>query len=435
MNHVDATPGRSHARTILLVRLAFILGLGALLLGASRSGTLSLDLGLPFAVLGVLWGLTLLAWSGTRFGASVPVLLGGQIALDLIFGTLLIGASGGTRSPLVLLPVVSILMAGSFLGRRAALLTAAGAWLGWGGIAWFIGDGAPLPPAHALWLICAYGGAFVVLAFLTGAQAERARRSESEVADASAELERQGQANERLLEFMPIGLMTVANDGAIARLNRAATDLLGRPAEDPIGANAADFLAALSPALVDALEASLVTQKWATREEVLVPGDDGEERWLGVAFTPLIQADELQEGVLITFSDLSGVRRMEDQMWRAEQLAKLGELAAGVAHEIRNPLASISGAIQVLGETSREGEDRELMDLIMRESERLNRTIDDVLDYTRDHSGSRSVHDVSQTVREVVRLIRHDQALTLGKTILMELPEDSRFWRASRKAG
>jgi signal transduction histidine kinase len=141
------------------------------------------------------------------------------------------------------------------------------------------------------------------------------------------------------------------------------------------------------------------------------------------------------EGVIVTFTDLSGVRRMEREMRRSEQLAHLGELAAGVAHEIRNPLASISGAVQVLrDDDERQDEERELMELIVRESDRLNRIIEGVLDYTRDHSGSRRVHDVSMTAREVVRLLGHDQKLVLGKTILLEFPE-GRDYRAEVEEG
>jgi two-component system sensor histidine kinase PilS (NtrC family) len=123
-------------------------------------------------------------------------------------------------------------------------------------------------------------------------------------------------------------------------------------------------------------------------------------------------------------------------MRRSEQLANLGELAAGMAHEIRNPLASISGAIQVLrAEAPEEGEEAELMDLIVRESDRLNRTINGMLDYTRDHSLSRDVHDVAAIAREVGRLVSHDQDLSMGKTILLEFPAEQDFRAEVEEAG
>jgi signal transduction histidine kinase len=157
--------------------------------------------------------------------------------------------------------------------------------------------------------------------------------------------------------------------------------------------------------------------------------DGSEERPIGVSVAPLIEESGELEGVVVTLTDLREIRHLERQMRRSEQLAALGELAAGVAHEIRNPLASISGAAQVLRDEAvqPDSDDAELMDLIVSESDRLNRIIDGVLDYTRDHSLSRIVHDLAATAREVVRMVRHDKRLTLGKTLLVEFPAEQDF--------
>jgi two-component system sensor histidine kinase PilS (NtrC family) len=163
------------------------------------------------------------------------------------------------------------------------------------------------------------------------------------------------------------------------------------------------------------------------REEILV-GSEAGPRPIGVSVAPLEHDGTVLEDVIVTMTDLHDVRHMEREMRRSEQLATLGELAAGVAHEIRNPMASISGAVQVLRtEVKSEGDEAELMDLIVRESDRLNRIIDGVLDYTRDHSGSRSVHNLSDTAAGVARLVQHDQDLCVGKTIVLEFPEDGDF--------
>jgi two-component system sensor histidine kinase PilS (NtrC family) len=427
--------GTGNVRGLILVRLLVILGLGALLLGAARSGVVELEPGPPIGVLAALWILTLLSWLGVRLGVSMPVLLGSQAALDLGLGTVLVAATGGVGSPLVILYVVTILSAGLFLGRRAAFWAAIGATTCWAGVALLVGDGARLPAERVIWIVSLHSGAFLLLALLSGALAERARRSHEQAESASEELQRVLLSTERMLEHMPIGVLTVGADRTIVRANRAACDLLGlKLSADPTGEDAASFLETLSPSLREALEDALLTRKWAGREEVVVP-HEGEERTVGIAFTPLVQKGDAPEGVIITLSDLSHARRMEDQMWRAEQLARLGELAAGVAHEIRNPLASISGAVQVLRESVTDGQDRELMELIERESDRLNRIIEGVLDYTRDHSGSRAEHDVSDTVREVVRLARHDKTLTMGKTILLDFPEGQSFLAEAEEGG
>jgi signal transduction histidine kinase len=164
----------------------------------------------------------------------------------------------------------------------------------------------------------------------------------------------------------------------------------------------------------------LLTREWSLREEIVVETGAGPHP-VGVAITPLVHDGTVLEEVIVTLTDLHDVRHMEKEMRRSEQLATLGELAAGVAHEIRNPMASISGAVQVLrADAKAEGDEAELLDLIMRESDRLNRIIDGVLDYTRDRSGARRVHDLSAVAAEVARLIQHDQDLCEGKSIVLE---------------
>jgi signal transduction histidine kinase len=290
------------------------------------------------------------------------------------------------------------------------------------------GDGARLAAGRVWTEILYHGGAFLLVALLTGILVERTRRSREVLASTERELARVQTSTDRILEHMAIGVITSAADGRIERINRAARDFLGLEPELVLeGEDLEAFLATISPSVSDAAGAARLTRRWATREEIVLRQGAG-ERPLGVSFAPLVGGEGALDGVIVTITDLSGVRRMESAMRRSEQLAHLGELAAGVAHEIRNPLASISGAAQVLrDETESRPEERELMELIVRESDRLNRIIEGVLDYTRDHSGTRHPHDVSITAREVVRLLAHDQKLMLGKTVLLEFPAGRDF--------
>ncbi len=358
------------------------------------------------------------------------------LAAGLVLTAVVTAHTGGIRSPFVLLYVLGVFTAGMRRGGRAAGAAAVLATACYAFVAFLVGEGdGALSAARVGNEVAYHGGAFLLVAILTGILSERARRSREVLASTERELARVQTSTDGILEHMAIGVLTCAADGRIERVNRAARDLLGLEDEVRLeGEDLAAFLATISPSLADAVDGARMTRRWAVREEIVLDQGTG-ERPIGAAFAPLLADDGALEGVIVTLNDLSGVRRMELAMRRSEQLAQLGELAAGVAHEIRNPLASISGAVQVLrDEPGRNAEDRELMELIVRESDRLNRIIDGVLDYTRDHSGTRHRHDVVITAREVARLLAHDR-LTLGKTVLLEFPEDRNFTAEVEEGG
>jgi two-component system sensor histidine kinase PilS (NtrC family) len=290
------------------------------------------------------------------------------------------------------------------------------------------GTGYALERNRMIYEICVHSAALLLLGLLSGYIAERSRRTRSALQTASEELQRVMTSTDQILQNMPIGLMTASSQGTILRSNRAARSLLGLdPEDDLVGQPLAELLGSFAPQMIESVEEVLVHREWSVREEILV-GSEAGPRPIGVSVAPLEHDGTVLEDVIVTMTDLHDVRHMEREMRRSEQLATLGELAAGVAHEIRNPMASISGAVQVLRtEVKSEGDEAELMDLIVRESDRLNRIIDGVLDYTRDHSGSRSVHNLSDTAAGVARLVQHDQDLCVGKTIVLEFPEDGDF--------
>ncbi|HMB70702.1 MAG TPA: ATP-binding protein [bacterium] len=432
---MTALKGELHG--LLPVRLLVMAVLGLLLAWAQATGALGVAAGPALLLVAGTATLTLLQWRGVPLGIPLGRLVAFQIALDLSVETLLVTGTGGTSSPLVMLYFLTVFTAGAFLQRRWALLSAAGGAVAFGAVAWIVGNGEEAMPPSRVWYETAiHGGAMLALSLLSAILAERSRQSRERLVSAEEEIRRAHERTERVLENMPIGVVTAAADGTVNRANRAAREMLALcDVAQPDGRRMAEVVGALSPALVDALEGILVTRKWAAREEVVLR-DGSQERPIGVSVAPLIEDSGSLEGVVVTLTDLREIRHLERQMRRSEQLAALGELAAGVAHEIRNPLASISGAAQVLRDEARpDSEDAELMELIVSESDRLNRIIDGVLDYTRDHSLSLNVHDLAGTAREVVRMVRHDKRLTLGKTLLLEFPADQDFRAAVEEGG
>jgi two-component system sensor histidine kinase PilS (NtrC family) len=120
-------------------------------------------------------------------------------------------------------------------------------------------------------------------------------------------------------------------------------------------------------------------------------------------------------GVIAVFKDLTEVREMEERMRKADRLAAIGELSAGIAHEIRNPLASISGSIEILyNELELSGDDKHLMELIMKESDRLNKIINDFLEFARLRRPKRRPVAIARCLDEVAALLANNPAARAG---------------------
>jgi two-component system sensor histidine kinase PilS (NtrC family) len=157
------------------------------------------------------------------------------------------------------------------------------------------------------------------------------------------------------------------------------------------------------------------------RAEITALRDDGAVRSLGISAAPLADYTGSVIGRVIHFQDLTELRRMQLEVERAERLASIGRLAAGIAHEIRNPLASISGSIEMLKTTpGADADSRQLMDIAVREVDRLNRLITDLLDYARPHKEERRRLDLGEHAGEIVRAFEQERREKI--TVAVDLP-------------
>lgn len=350
---------------------------------------------------------------------TFDTILGVHLTVTFVLITVLVFFTGGLASPFAILYVLTTIIGALYRELRGGLAFAGFSCLV---IGLFV-----LQEGHGLLTLLAHGCAVLATAILVGTMVRGARRRDEKLQVAKEEQDKFDASTQRVLESIPIGIVSAAVDGKILRINHTAAQILGLGEPNGTAPDLRDSLRKLAPQLVDAFESAAAIGKWSVREEILL-GEGRGARPIGVSMTPYLGEDETPAGVVVAITELQEMRRMEKEMRRSEQLATLGELAAGVAHEIRNPLASISGSVQVLRDEIRgTGDAAELMDLIVKESERLNRIINGFLDYTRDHSLSKSLHDLSLTAHEVVRLLSNDKKLSLGKTILVEFPPDQDF--------
>src|SRR5262249_15513763 len=188
--------------------------------------------------------------------------------------------------------------------------------------------------------------AFAATGALASRLATELRRAGEHIASQRVRLRDLAALHQDVIRGLTSGLVTVGRDGRILTLNNAAADIIGRAAVEVVGRPLAEVmpgLAALQATVGDgALRRGQVGQ--------MVRHGDGrlEERTLGVSLSPLVDSRGWVVGRIVNFQDLTDLKRMEGAVQRAERLAAVGRLAAGIAHEIRNPLAAISGSIELL---------------------------------------------------------------------------------------
>lgn len=182
------------------------------------------------------------------------------------------------------------------------------------------------------------------------------------------------------------------------------------------------FFGEMTRQIADSMTAA-VEGKVSPRFEVDSLTQSGFMLHLGFSIAPLSAESGEMSGLVITFQDLTDVRVMEETARRQDRLAAVGRLAASIAHEIRNPLAAMRGSIQMLrAELKDESDHSQLMEIILRESDRLNKIVSDYLNYARPRPAEMNDVDVCALIRETLKLLRNSPEISDGHRLTEELP-------------
>ena len=243
-------------------------------------------------------------------------------------------------------------------------------------------------------------GSCCLIALLLGGARER------ENALRERALKEEASDAEDIFAAIPSGLIGLDSDGVIRRWNGGASRILGVGRGGVLGRHVRDWpangQAELVTLLVNALDGRTIN-----RGSVEVVRNDGSKIPLGISTSRLGRSGESKAGVVAIFQDLTEVKKIQAEMKKHERLAAIGTLAASIAHEIRNPLASIAGSVEVLeSELELGGDLGELLDLIIKESDRLNRLITDFLDFSREQLPLFGEFDPEGLAGEVLQAIR-----------------------------
>lgn len=364
-----------------------------------------------------------------------------QFSFDVCMVTWLVYRTGDVESPFLALYLVIIFAACALLGRTGVSLVGASAgalYLGIGVLAM-----SRILPRAVGWAAYERGQlswtefmfslnliAIFAVAILSSQLAERIRRSETQLANATKDLADYRLFNDRIIESMRSGLVTTDLQGHITTFNRAAEEITGYRAADVRGKNVFSIFGDIEKQIEAGLE-SIRTRTRLPRFDIGCRTADGREIHLGFSVAPLVDEADYSRGYVLTFQDLTEVMELEREVRRQERLAALGKMAAGLAHEIRNPLASMRGSVQVLAsELSFSQDQSQLMQIVLRESDRLNRIVSDFLTYARPPKIERAVIELSGLLSETISLLRNSPELLPDHLIKEEYPSSPVYYQA-----
>jgi two-component system sensor histidine kinase PilS (NtrC family) len=339
-----------------------------------------------------------------------------QMIGDLVIITGVVYFTGAQDSYFISLYVLAILMGSILFSRGGAFLVASASFVLLGsvvGLAYYgvIPRTANSANREALesWLAINLFF-FFATAFLGSLLAQNLRRKGVELEEKSEELKDLQAFNQDIIESMRGGLLTTDLQGRILVLNRAGAEIAGRG----LGLFRGESITNVFPGFWP-VEADAQGNPAALRKEVEFPSPDGTIRYLGVSISPLRTGQDRKAGYVFNFQDLTELKRLEREVATKERMAALGRLSAGIAHEIRQPLTAMTGALKELARFAPlEEDDKQLVGIVTRESQRLNKIITDFLDYSRDKSYTFAHLEIVPLMEEMLLLLERD-AVARGK--------------------
>lgn len=388
---------------IRLVMVTLFLGVPLLL----HLDTLSTPLTIRtfYFLIGATYGLSLCYALYLKIGSASSGFVSFQLAVDVLLEAILISVTGGLGSPFPFLFIISIVSASIFFRHRGGFFMAGISTILFGIMALFQ-RAQMFPFENALYLgdgeisygVFLYTIAFFTVGTLSGRLATRLREKEIGFLDLRV-------FHEDIVHSMPSGLITTNLEGQITSFNRSATEITGFRSEEVLGKT---WWERFSWQDIQNRFHDLAATGVPQRFEGEITDPSGKPCLLGVTISALRNEQGTQTGIIGTFQDLTEIRSLEEAIHHKERLATIGEMAAGMAHEIRNPLASLSGSIQVLqNELELSGENVRLMEIAIKESERLNTFVTQFLRYAKPLPPQREWVNLQTLLSETVQLLQN----------------------------
>ena len=416
--------------TARLVLLLAILGAALALARVDRSFSEGAEVGLYGTIVfsflsSVVFAATFPRFGqASRFGAAL-------IATDLITISALVHFTGGSESVFAPLFVLVVVCAAVLFGRAGGYLAAALAATSFGavlvaeriGVLRIYGGAVPpvLPVEVAHWAVQA--GAQVVVGLLASGLSRELDRTGEDLERSRSDLRRLRSLHERTVGSLLSGLLTTDTTGIITSFNPEAEHITAISEELAVGRAIEEVLPGARERVMRPAE---VGRTGRTRAQILYKNRLGATLHLGLSGSILREADGSAVGHVVIFQDVTQVVEMEGELRRSERQAAIGRLSAAIAHEIRNPLAAISGSIQMLRSASQAAGDddsRRLMEIVLRETERLDGLITDFLQYARPAPPKLGSVSLAPLVQDLVQMFEKSRSRENPIEVRVEVKE------------
>ena len=425
----------------LLIHIALRLVAATVLLGSALVVQLRLpgafDVNPFFILIASIYAASLVFIASLRLVARFSWLTDLHFAIDVVGVSAAVALTGGVSSFFTSLYVLPIVAASTLQFQRGALQVAALSSLVYSGIVLaqfaqttgFLGpvmgitlaDDLPRASVAQYTVALNVAGLFAV-ALLSGSLAERLRRADVKLEQTSEKLADLQFFNQYVIDNLVSGLATADADNRLLTFNRSAVHITGYTLAEAVGRSAPEILQL--PAAVRATLDEDLQRTRSKRTDFEYQRSDSRVIDLGLSVAQLPLPDG-RRGYLYTFQDVTDLRRLERGAEMQTRLAAVGQMAAGIAHEIRNPLAAMSGSMQILRqELALSSDQAQLMDIVLRESERLNATIRSFLAYARPQRFEVQRLDLRVVLQDTATLLKNSTEVGERHRVTVRVPED-----------
>jgi two-component system sensor histidine kinase PilS (NtrC family) len=337
-----------------------------------------------------------------------------QMGIDVILITFLIFLTGNTQIDYSLFYTLVIIYSVIFLGRKGGLIVASASSIFYGlfldlefynlmPFVFPVQNDYNLNSADVLTNILVHVVSFYVLAFLASFVVEQEKKTRSLLEEKESEFNQLDLLFRSMVESVYTGVMTIDLQNTVKTFNHAAEEITGFPRAKVQDHRIEDVF----PEFVPFINEETINEQTQKRLEVIITGKMGNKIDLGWSISPLIGKHDNQIGNILIFQDLTKIKQMEKKIEKNKNMALIGEMAAGWAHEVRNPLAAITGSIELLKQGLKlDGTDERLMQIILRGKDQLDSFARDFLLMARPVPLSRELVDLNEVVEEVLEHIK-----------------------------